>query len=215
MRAIGNKIGVVFDETHLKTYDLGNGIQLERAQAWRAKEGDEESITKVETNVNHLETNPQIGYIAMTNDAYEFEMGDKVFMHYLAYEEFEEKIDIDGKECYLIEESFIFFVIKNGIYEMRPNTYLGRVVIEEPPKTTTGIYLTSQEAVKNDLRISITHVPVEKENEHGILVKNVCEIGEEVIPMDKFNYPVKLDGEEYVMLKDTEIVGRYATEAEA
>lgn len=215
MRAIGNKIGVVFDEDHLKTYDLGNGIKLERAEAWRAREGDEQTITKMETNVNHLETNPQIGYVAMSNDKYDYKVGDRLFLHYLAYEEFDEKIEIDGNDCYLIDETFVLFSFKNGTYEMRPNAYLGRVVIEEPPKTASGIYLTPQEAVKNDLRITITHVPVEKDNDHGVLIENLCKVGDEVIPMDRYNYPVKVDGEEYVLLNDTEIVGIYATDPEA
>lgn len=213
MRAIGNKIGVVFDEDHLKTYNLGNGIKLHRAESWVGKEGDEEGHTKTQSNVNHLETNPQIGWVAMANDNYDLKVGDKVFMHYLAFEEFDEKIEIDGKDCYLIDESFIFFTMKDGEYKMRPNTYLGTIIFEEPPKTTFGIYLTSQEAVKNDLKISITHTPMPTINEYGVLIDNVCKMGDVIMPVDRSNYPLTVDDIDYVMLKDTEIVGIYATEA--
>lgn len=216
MKAIRNKIGVVFDDSHLKTYDLGNGIKLERAESWRGKEGDEESITKVESNVNHLETNPQIGLVVMENDNYSYKTGDKVFMHYLAYEEFEEKIEVDGADCYLIDEGHILFTFNpDGGYNMNSDNHLGEVIIEEPPKTTSGIYLTSQEEVKNDLRIKITHTPMEVENEYGVLSKNICEVGDVVVPIDKSNYPLTVDGKEYVMLRNDEIVGKYATKAEA
>lgn len=215
MRAIGNKIGVVFDDNHLKTYDLGNGIKLHRAETWVGKEGDEEGFTKTESNVNHLETNPQIGWVVMPNDKYDLKVGDKVFMHYLAFEEFEEKIEIDGKDCYLIEENFIFFTMENGEYKMRPNTYLGTIIINEPPKSTFGIYLTSQDAFKNDLKISITHSPIPVTNEHGVFIENVCKVGDIVMPIDRSNYPLTVDEVEYVMLKDTEIVAIYGTESKA
>lgn len=213
MRAIGNKIGVVFDDNHLKEYDLGNGIKIHRAESWIGKEGNETSHTKTQSNVNHLETNPQIGWVGMANDKYDLKVGDQVFMHYLAFEEFEEKIEIDGKDCYLIDESFIFFTMKNGDYKMRPNTYLGTIIIDEPPKSAFGIYLTSQEAVKNDLKICITHTPMPQINDHGVLIDNVCKMGDIVMPVDRSNYVLKADEVEYVMLKDTEIVGIYATEA--
>jgi len=200
MKAILNKIGIAFDENHLKSYNLGNGIQLQRAEAWRGREGDDRTNTKMETNVNHLETNPQIGTVIIENDEYPYKKGDVVFMHYLAYETFEDKVEVDGQDVYLIAESFIFFTIVGDELKMKSKHYLGRVKISDPPKTTSGIYLTSLEVVKDDLRVNITHVPGDE--------RKVCEVGEEVIPIDKSNYPIKLGDIEYVLLKEQEIVAK-------
>lgn len=199
MRAIGEKIGVIFDDTHLKSYDLGNGIKLERAESWLAKEGDEETHSKVETNVNHLYTNPQIATVAVENDSYNHKEGDLVFLHYLAYEMFEEFAEINGKQAYLIDQQFVLLTIKNGEYILEPNKYLGEIFINEPPKTTSGIYLTSQESVKDSMKVIITHVPEVGE----------FKIGDVVIPVDSSHYIINLYGKDYVLLKEDEIVAKY------
>lgn len=207
MKCINRNIGVVFDETHLKTYDLGNGIKLDRAESWAVREDDGETSSKIATNVNHLEVNPQIGWIAITNDKYPFKVGDKVFMHYLAFEMFEDRIvDEQDREVYFVDANYIFFTIKEEL-EMMPKVYLGIPKIEEPPKTASGIYTTSLEEVKNEMSITITHVPESVCNDFGITLPMVAEIGDKVVPMDKLNYYIKLDNKEYVVLKEHEIIG--------
>lgn len=207
MKCINRNIGIVFDESHLKTYNLGNGITLERAEAWKVRDDDGETNSKIATNVNHLEVNPQIGWVAITNDKYPFQIGDKVFMHYLAFEMFEDKIvDEEDREVYFVDAGYIFFTIKEEL-EMCPKVYLGIVDIDEPPKTDSGIYLTSLEEVKNEMSITITHAPEIVPNDFGIVIPRVAEVGDKVVPMDRSNYNIKLDDKDYVVLKEHEIIG--------
>lgn len=208
MKCNGRYIGVVFDESHLKSYDLGNGIKLERAESWRAREDDGETNTKLVTNVNHLEVNPQIGWVAITNSEYNFEIGDKIFMHYLAYEMFEDRIvDSEDREVYFVDATYVFFKIKDEL-EMMPNTYLGIPHIEPPPQTASGIFLTSQREVKDELRVTITHEPQSAPNRFGIVIPRNADVGDVVLPMDRSNYYIKLDDKEYVVLKEHEIIGK-------
>lgn len=211
MKCINRNIGIVFDETHLKTYDLGNGISLERAESWKVRHDDGETNTKISTNVNHLEVNPQIGWVAITNDKYPFEIGDKVFMHYLAFEMFEDRIvDEQDREVYFVDASYIFFTMNEELV-MCPSVYLGVVDIDEPPKTESGIFLTSLEEVKDEMSITITHAPESVANDFGIVLPRIAEVGDKVMPMDKSNYNIKIGEKDYVVLKEHEIIGLLCT----
>lgn len=197
MRALNNKIGVVFDETDKKFFDLGNGIKLERAESWKYREGDEDSYAKVKTNENHLETNPQIAKVIMTNDKYKYKKNDIVFLHYLAFETFEDFIEIDGEDVYLIDDNFILFTITDEGYELPRDAYLGESVIEEAPKTASGIYLTPDEHTKDDLLIRIKYTSSATSHNIGTIV----------VTIDKSNYPIEVKGEKLFYLKAHEIVG--------
>ena len=196
MKLLSGKIGVIFDESHLKTYNL-NGIELVRATSWVAREDDGETGTKKETNVNHLETNPQLGLLAIENENFPYKLGDMLFLHYLAYEWSDERVPVDGQDAYLVDGSMVLFTIENGTLKMPEKAYLGELVVDEAPKTPSGIFLTSAEDVQSQFKIKITHIPE----------SSICEVGEIVCSIDKHNYPVEYDGKKYVFIKEDEILG--------
>jgi len=196
MKLLSGKIGVIFDESHLKTYNL-NGIELVRATSWVAREDDGETGTKKETNVNHLETNPQLALLAIENDNFPYKLGDMLFLHYLAYEWSDERVPIGGQDAYLVDGAMVLFTIENGSPVMPEKAYLGELVVEEAPKTSSGIFLTSAEDVQSEFKIKITHTPI----------NSICSVGEVVCSVDKHNYPLVFEGKKYIFIKEDDILG--------
>lgn len=205
MNSLNTKIGVTFDETHKKTYDLG-GIQIQRATSWIAREDDGETGTKKETNVNHLETNPQIAFVTLENPNFpQYKKGDKLFLHYLAYEWSDEPVNIDGELFDMVEANNILFKIEGDNFIMCSKSYLGESVIDEAPKTLSGIFLTSAEDQKNPLKVKILHTPNEYHKTTDRLL-DVAKIGDTVITIDSHNYELEYNSKTYVFLKEDEIV---------
>jgi len=200
MEAINSNIGVVFDEEDKRFFDLGNGVTLERAEAWRFNEGSEEKNTRVETNVNHLEVNPQFARVVVANPNLPYEVGDILFLHYLAYETFEELFELQGEDkvCF-IEESYVLFKIKDGQFILPKGVYLAEEVLEDAPKTASGIFLTPFTHTKDDLVIRIKHCPVEAP---------IYAEGDLVISLDVHNYPIEVYDQKYFVIKEDEIVGK-------
>lgn len=199
MEAINNNIGIVFDEEDKRFYDLGNGLKLERADSWRFNEGTSDKHTRVETNVNHLDVNPQFGRVVVENTKFPYKSGDIVFMHYLAYEMFEDLFEIQGddKVCF-VDESLILFKIEDKEYILPEGTYLAQEVLHDAPRTSSGIFITPFTHIKDDLMIKITHTPEER----------IYQKGDVVISIDSNNYPIEVYDEKFFVIKEDEIVGR-------
>ena len=200
MRAVNNNLGVVFDEEDKRFFDLGNGVKLERADAWRFNEGTQEKNTRVETNVNHLEVNPQFARVVVENPNLPYKCGDIVFLHYLAYETFEELFTLYGEDkvCF-IEESYILFKIEEDKFILPKGVYLAEEVLEDAPQTSSGIFLTPFTHTKDDLVIRIKHCPVEDA---------IYAEGDLVISLDVHNYPIEVFDQNYFVIKEDEIVGK-------
>jgi len=198
MRALGDLIGVVFDEDHKKYFELAGGLKLERAEAWRYREDDGETNTKIETNVNLLDVNPQIATVKIENPDLKYKVGDVLFLHYLAYEEYEDEYPMDGEKVCFIDQRSVIFKFDGDGYLMPPNTYLAHKIIEEAPRTASGIYLTSAENVVEELRVRIAHLP---ENP-------IYKVGDEVYTMDKYNYPISVNDQEFFVLREDEIIAK-------
>lgn len=200
MEAINRNLGVVFDEEDKRFFDLGNGITLERADAWRFNEGSEEKNTRVETNVNHLEVNPQFARVVVENPILPYKAGDILFLHYLAYETFEELFELQGEDkvCF-IDDSYVLFKIEGDKFILPKGVYLAEEVLEDAPQTASGIFLTPFTHTKDDLVIRIKHCPVE-----ALIYAD----GELVISLDVHNYPIEVYGQKYFVIKEDEIVGK-------
>lgn len=199
MKCVNNTLFVQFSETHNKEFKVGD-VTLVRPDFWTAVEGDEETHTKVEHNVNKLLTHPQVATVVADNPKYKVKKGDKVFLHYMA-KEWEEKVILDGQEVSKTEGNFIIFVYRNDQFEMVDNTYLGKKVFSEAPKTATGIYLTSDAHKLEPTKVKITHIPEKTEDGYEGIVP-----GTTVISIDANQYVINIDGEEYIKLDASEIV---------
>jgi|GEM_PF-3210596 len=206
MLSLNKKIGVKFDESDKKTYNLGNGIELVRATSWLDREDDGEVGTKKMTNVNHLEINPQIATVVIENADFDLKVGDKLFLHYLAYEWSDESVELSGELCDLISIDNVLFKIEDKEYIMRPKCYLGESIIDKAPQTASGIFLSSVEDQKNPLQVKITHTPMDVHEMTGSVL-DVAKIGDTVITIDSNNYPIVVDGKGYIFLRENEIVG--------
>lgn len=198
MNCPNNNIFVKYDLTHNKEFDLGNGVKLIRPDAWHVNDNSLEDTTKTESNVNKLEVHPQIATVVHGNRKFPYHKGDKVFLHYMAFE-WAEEFNIDGEPCTLVDADYVLFVIKDEEFVMPSDYYLGEQVYKEGEKTASGIYLTSQAEVKVAMEIKITHKPANCD---------FVDIGETVLTVDDKQYVLKINNKEYVWLKKSEIVAK-------
>lgn len=197
MECLNNNIFVRYDLSHNKVFKIGD-LELIRPDAWEVKDDSAEDMTKTESNVNKLHVHPQIATIVKENGKFPYKKGDKVFLHYMAYE-WAEQFEIDGEDCTMIDGEYVLFVIKDGEFIMPEGFYLGEEIFTEGAKTESGIYLTPFDKVKKAMMITITHKP------EG---DNFVEIGETVLSCDDKQYILNINDKDYVWLKKSEIVAK-------
>jgi co-chaperonin GroES (HSP10) len=187
---INEWIGVEFDHNHNKTVKHG-GLELVKSTSWFYEELEGKAMYDVNRDLK--DTNPQIATIVTENKSYGLKKGDKVFVHYLQYDT---KLEFDGVKY--INFNTIFFKI-NGEddFEMADGVYLAKRTIIEAKKTESGIYITSEEAKPEPLKIKITHVPR----------NNVFNVGDIAVTADDFQYEIDVYGEKYVKVTPEWIVG--------
>jgi co-chaperonin GroES (HSP10) len=198
MNCINGQLVVQFDTSHNKVVGKGfNGIDIIRPDMWLYSHGDAETHTKFDENHNKLETDPQICTVIHANSKYPYKVGDRLFVHYMAYET-AEKHD-DG---YWIDAYFVFFTIEqDGKIKPVKDLYLAEPVFEQEKVTDGGIII--QGGKKDNLRLKIVVVP---EN-------NVFDVGDTVLSIDKNNYTIKYQDKEYVKIMEHEIVGKILDKA--
>jgi len=216
MVTINNNLFVEFDVSHNKVFNLA-GVDLIRPDMWEMSE-DEQGARTFESNVNKLLTHPQVATvkrnaICKLRDGFNpdgsekyiekgYAKGEVVFLHYMA-KEWEDKVEFAGEEFSLVGAQHVLFKIEGDKFIMNDGVFLGTWELEDAPKTESGIFLTSSdEKIKNDLAIVITHVPDKCAREYRHV-----KVGDTVLPMDKNNYVIQYEGKEYVVLKDREIIG--------
>lgn len=191
MQLNSNLIGVEFDMTHNKVYNVG-GIELERPDVWEFENSSySESGTMYQKNTNLKDTNPQIAIVTVPSRELSLAIGDKIFTHYLAINNSEQ---IDGYT--VIATKSVFFQIKGGDFLMMEDVYLGQQVYTELVQTESGIYLTSDEKVKESLKIKLTHVP-----------KNspYFKVGDTVLTVDDNQYEIDVYGTKHIKLNTWDI----------
>lgn len=199
MKAVGDRLFVDYDMTHNKVFNIGS-INLVRPDMYIFKDG--ESDNKMEGRVNKLELNPQVATVELTNEKHNLFKGDKVFLHYLAYEWLDpnDYTEIDGKKLYSIDARDIFFKIKeDNEIELKDDLFLGEVILEDTI-TVSGIYINVENKRKEAL-VTITHIPSARKEE----VKHI-KVGDVVKSIDDYQYILNFNNKKYVLLKSDEIV---------
>lgn len=198
MKLLNKNIIVNFDQIHNKAIGTGiNGEPIVRAELWlntEAEVADEPS--RFDENVNYLETNPQICVVVHPNAYCDYKVGDKLFVHYMAWE-WREKVD-DG---YVIETDYVFFkILPDNTFEMVKDNYLGTPIYAKDEEV--GGFIIAGEK-KDNLQVDITHIPT----------NSVFSIGERVISIDKNNYEFDYWGKRFIKLVKDEIIANYECKA--
>lgn len=198
--AVNDYIAVKWDEKHNRLIKLGD-FEFERPKEWVIEQHDDKNL--YDTNRDLKDTQPQIATVMKTNKKCNLKEGDTIYCHYLEYGR-SVSIDIDGEMCSFISYKSIFFRI-NGIhdYEMAPYTYLGERVIDEAPRTESGIYLTPQAEVNRTSHIKITHVPENASRELGML-----KVGDIAVTSDDFQYEINIHDKKMIKLEGQWIIGQ-------
>jgi len=192
MKLLNGKIGVKFDESHNKTLTKGlNDLDIVRADLWINREDDGEQSSKYNENLNYLETKPQIASVTITSASCDYKVGDKIFLHYMAYETAELT-----EYGWIVDTDFILFqIMPDNTFKMVDGAYLGEQLLTDEVITETGIYLSGGK--KEGLKVKITHVPD----------NNLISIGETVVTVDDKQYELNYWGKKYIKLVENEIVG--------
>lgn len=198
MKLLNKAIIVRYITEHNSTIGTGiNGVPIVRADLWlntEAEVADEPS--RFDENLNYLETHPQICVVVHPNSYADYKVGDKLFVHYMAWE-WKEKAD-DG---YVIETDYVFFkILPDDTFEMVKDNYLGTPIYAKDEEV--GGFIIAGEK-KDNLQVDITHVPAD----------SIFNIGERVISIDKNNYEFDYWGKRYIKLTKQEIVSHYEYKA--
>lgn len=187
-------------ESYHKSYSAASSfreslrVEMHYAQqeAEQAAQELAQSTSRFDENTNYLETNPQIAVVKHPNAKLKYEVGDTVFLHYMAWE-WAEPTD-DG---HVIDTDFILFqILEDGTLEMIDDLYLGEAVYSSEEITPSGIILL--EGKKDNLKVKLTHLP--KNNKD-------LKAGDIVLSVDKNNYEFDYNGKKYVKIMRDEIVG--------
>lgn len=199
-KAVNKYLGVRFDANHNKIIGKGiDGQGIIRADEWLHK--DDDGKQTFQENMNYLETKPQICEVLAANDRYPYKVGDKLFVHYMAWET-AQCGDLITNEAVIIADYVFFTILSDGKMKMAENNYLGKQLYTDDIITKSGIFL--QGGRPKSLQIRITNMPLNLPKWH---IKHPVNIGDTVISCDGYNYEFKYEGEKYIRLKDTEIAG--------
>lgn len=194
-----NWITVRFDVADKGKIKFG-GLELLRADRWVIQEDDGyNGGTKTDVQRDKRITNPQQAVVTGVCDGSEFKPGDQIFTHFLAYETAQWPDD----ETALIKEHNILFAHRDGELIPVNVNFFGEEVYTEPERTPSGIYVSTQEKVKEATRVLITHVP---EKNSGI------KKGDTVVTIDANQYVFTFNGTRYIKLVRDEIIGKIVDE---
>lgn len=198
MRLLNNYICVIFITDHNHKIGIGlNGMPIIRAEKWLNTEAEEaDAPSRFDENENYLETNPQICIVKHPSAYHGYQPGDKLFLHYMAWEWAEAT-----EYGYVVEADQILFKINEDETLMVVNdTYLGEFLYEREEETETG-FVTVKEK-KDSLKIKITHLARNHNEAFGF------GIGDVIISIDKNNYQFNYNGGKYIKLTRDEIVSK-------
>ena len=205
MIATNNKLLVRFEEKHNKFFKLGD-IELIRAETWVHRDQDEDNpSTSLEENTNGLETRPQIATVVAHNPDYPYVVGDRIWLHYMAYETGEESGLNDGTSFINVEYVFCT-LLPDNTFRMAKDIYFGKEVLTTDEKTASGIIINPFGGRPKSCQIELTHAPTELSEKW----ETPHEPGATVITIDNNQYPSMIDEEKYIMLRHREIIGIYA-----
>jgi len=189
---------VKFDADHNKVVGKGlNGMEIIRPDKWLNEVPDAQGNSKFQENTNYLETHPQICTVLMANPAYPYSVGDKIFVHYMAWETAKNG-DIVTNEAFIFAEYVFFKILPDGTYLMADNVYIGEQQYTDEVITPSGIFLQGGNVEVS--RIKIIHKP---NNDNGSIA-----VGDTVISIDRHDYNFTISGRKFVKLTQKEIVAK-------
>lgn len=194
MKTINTSVFVRFDFDHNKVFQFGD-VKLVRPDHW-TENGEE----KAEGNVNHLETNPQVADVLADCENYEVKKGDKVFLHYMAFE-WAEEMEFGGQKGHIIQGDYILMKIAGEDFEMIGDTYIGQQQFSKETVLDWGLIMNVEKRPIAS-KIELTHLPKEPKAERQEL-----KAGDTVITVDDNQYIFDYGGRQYVKLTGDEIVG--------
>lgn len=194
MRVLHGRIAVRFDEDDKKLFNVG-GVELYRPDEWLHK--SEEGKTTYAENVNYLETKPQRATVTHVNKKFPYSIGDKVFLHYMAHTT-STYADEATKDAFVFAEYVFLTFNEDGTYKMADGIHFGEQVFSEDEKTPNGIIINVLGHKPKLCQIKLTHVPEGSD----------YKVGEVILTVDSYQYPANVDGKDYIMVRDREIVGR-------
>lgn len=197
MEFVGDRIAVKFNLKEKTQHTFGNGLTIEIATDWEHAEGNEAHNKLVAQNVNRIDVNPQTAEVVIAGENPFFAVGDKIFTHYMAYEDME-VIEIDGEEISIIDTELIIFKVIDGKKILPDGFYLGDQIMEKEVRLDSGLFINVVEK-KKSLTIKITDVP---EKASHIKVNDIIQ------SIDDYNYPFEFEGKKYIFIKDEEIVAK-------
>lgn len=201
MKCLNNLIKVKFDRSDV--IKLGD-LELIRPAVWeeKDKEGNikygEDGTQKMGFNTDLRETKPQLCTVVVANDNYPYKVGDRLFLHYMAYECAQDG-DAATNEAYVFSEYVFFTILPSGELQTADNTYLGEAVIYGEEVTTSGI--VSSLGRKDSMKVNITHIPSNVPKWSGEPVN----VGDLVVSIDRYNYEFEYGGKKMVRLLRNEI----------
>jgi len=204
MNILGNRLIVRFDEADRKLIPLGDtGVVLLRPDEWVHKDGDEETHTKTEENCNYLETKPQVCVVTHANSKHPYKENDRLFVHYMAWVT-AEYANEKTKEAYIDADYVFCTMLPNGEYKMADHVYFGELVLTEDEATPSGIIVNVLGKKPKLCQIRLVHLPNCSQFEKGDII----------LTIDNNQYRAVIDGHNYVMVRDREIVGKLIEEYE-
>lgn len=196
MKVLHDKLVVRFDDDHNYLFDVG-GVQLIRVEEWLHK--DEEGKQTFQENLDYRETKPQIAVVTHPNEKYPYQVGDKLFLHYMAHTT-ATYADEKTKDAFIFEHYVFLTFNEDGTYKMADKVYLGEQLVTDDETTPNGIIINVLGNKPKLCQIELKHLP---EN-------SPFEKGQVVISIDSNQYKCTIDGKEYIMLRESEIVATLA-----
>jgi hypothetical protein len=107
-------------------------------------------------------------------------------VHYLQYGT---SLIIDDVK-YIPFQTILFKINGKDDFEMSDNTFLAKQIVIEAPKTSSGIFLSSEEIKKEPLKLIVTHVPRNSK----------INVGNTIVAEDNYQYEIDIYGEKYVKI---------------
>lgn len=188
-------IAVRYDVKHNREVNVG-GVDIILQHEWTHKVAEDfTEQTKVAENTNYLESKPQICEVIIANPNYPYRVGDKLFVHYMAFESAEYG-DIVTNEALIIADYVFFTILPNGEFKMSDGIYLGKQVYTEEQVSPSGIIFDLGQK-KESLKVKITHIPK----------PGRVNVGDTVLSIDPYNYEFNYHPDRYIKLTEQEIAG--------
>jgi len=196
MKCINDWIFVSYDDRSKFYHTLPNGVELVIPIVWEQRDEYGFYTGQRTENLDRKEANPQVCYVLSENPRYpEYKVGDKLFTHYLEYENGDTVLgEVTGK---MIKGNSVFFKVGEG-GEMLPTkgTYIAERIAGKR-FTPLGILLPDWIPNFKKCHVRLTVTPTD----------SPYNVGDVVLTIDDNQYMFEYEGKVHVKVYDHEIIG--------